>query len=267
MNKSPGSSEYIIRHNLSSLNVNSSIKQYLQQQQNTQIQEFNKYSSALNRNDSNSYQTVQDSEENRLVIQEDDEDDKDNISGHKDVEMDDTATKLVIIKSDNNTSGKRMGNDALNINTTDYGETLDLSRGGKDKKARVELDGSPKAIHDSEGTNITLCSPNNTNSYQTPRLSNVTTIKSATLAPNTAAVPSVSSIITPTAHNNMASFPSSPASASGSTTISPSIIQQANILSLPTSVSHHIKFKGQQVEGKLNIFASNIIFEFFIRKL
>ena len=197
-----------------------------------------------------------------MVIQEDDEDDKDNIPGHKDVEMDDTVTKLVIIKSDNSTSGNRMGNDALNINTTDYGETLDLSRGGKDTKARVEIDSSPKAIHESEGTNITLCSPNNTNSYQPPRLSNITTIKSANLAPNTTAVPSVSSIITPAALNNMATFPSSPASASVSAAISPSNISQANVLSLPTSISHHIKFKGQQVEGKVNSFASNIVLEF-----
>ena len=261
MNKSPGSSEYIIRHNLSSLNVNSSIKQYLQQQQNTQLQEFNKYS-ILNKNDSNSYQPVQDSEENRLVIQEDDEDDKDNTSGHKDVEMDDVVTKLVIIKSDNDTSVKRIGNDALNINTTDYGETLDLSRGGKDTKARVEIGCSPKAMHDSEGTNITLCSPNNTNSYQPPRLSNITTIKTSTLAPNTTVVPSVSSIITPAALNNVATFSSSPASASGSAAISPSNISQANVLSLPTSVSQHIKFKGQQIEGKINSFASDIVLEF-----
>ena len=218
---------------MSSLSANPSIKQYLQQQQ---LQEVN--NSLVNKNISNSYHAIQDSDENRLVIQEDEDEEKDNINEHKDVEMEDTAAQLVILGSGRNTQNNLM--EKGSINTTNYGETLDLSKGGKESKLRG-------GNHNSQ-TAITLCSSGNPISYQSPRLSSITTIGSTTLASNTT-VPSVSSIVAPATFNNMTIFPASQSSSTGSAQIQTSNISHENVASLQTSLSHHIKLKGKPIEG------------------
>ena len=220
---------------MSSLSANPSIKQYLQQQQ---LQEVN--NSLVNKNISNSYHPLPDSDENRLVIQEDEDEDKDNINEHKDVEMEDTATQLVILGSGRNTQNNLMEKGSINVNNTNYGETLDLSKGGKESKLRGEN-------HNSQ-TAITLCSSGNPISYQSPRLSSISTIGSTTLASNTT-VPSVSSIVAPATFNNMTIFPASQSSSTGSAQIQTSNISNENVASLQTSLSHHIKLKGKPIEG------------------
>jgi hypothetical protein len=240
LNKSPVSSEYNIRQSLSSLTVNPSIKQYLQQH-NQQLQEVNKSTLSLNKNNSHPYQTSQDLDENRIIIQEDVDEDKDNIDGHKDIEMNDTVTQLVILGSDNNTPGKRIVKDSININTSNYGETLDLSKGGKVSQHRGGNDNSETTMRSSEGASLTLCSTSNHNSYQSTRLSSISTVKSGTLGPNTT-VPSGSATVVPTTFNNMTIFPQSQTTTNGSTAIPISNISQDNSLSLQSSISHHIKF-------------------------
>ena len=238
LNKSPGSSEYNIRQNLSSLCVNPSIKQYLQQH-NQQLQEVNKSTLSLNKNISHPYQTTQDLDENRLIIQEDDEDDKDNIDGPKDIEMNDTVTQLVIIGADSNAPSKRI--------STNYGETLDLSKGRKESQIRGGNDSGETMMRNSEGAALTLCSTSNPNSYQSTRLSSISTVKSGTLGINTT-VPSGTSTVAPTTYDNMAIFSQSQATTSGSSAIPLSNISQD--LSLQSSISHHIKLNGKPVEGK-----------------
>lgn len=163
--------------------------------------------------------------------------------------MNDTVTQLVILGSDNNTPGKRLGKDSININTNNYGETLDLSKGGKVSQHRGGNDNSETMMRSSEGASLTLCSTSNPNSYQSTRLSNISTVKSGTLGPNTT-VPSGSAIVAPTTFNNMTIFPQSQTTTTGSTAIPISNISQDNALSLQSSISHHIKLKGKPVEGK-----------------
>ena len=239
LNKSPGSSEYNIRQNLSSLCVNPSIKQYLQQH-NQQLQEVNKSTLSLNKNISHPYQTTQDLDENRLIIQEDDEDDKDNIDGPKDIEMNDTVTQLVIIGTDSNAPSKRI--------STNYGETLDLSKGRKESQIRGDNDSGETMMRNSEGAALTLCSTSNPNSYQSTRLSSISTVKSGTLGMNTTIPSGTSTVAPPTTYNNMAIFPQSQATTAGSSAVPFSNISQD--LSLQSSISHHIKLNGKPVEGK-----------------
>jgi hypothetical protein len=103
LNKSPSipiaSTEYHLKQNLPTT-TNSTIKQYLQH--HNQLHEFNKSQSFTSPSQAHSYQHSQDLDENRLVIQEEDETEKNEDIGQNDIEMDDNVTKLVIVGSSNN---------------------------------------------------------------------------------------------------------------------------------------------------------------------
>ena len=250
LNKSPSqpsavSTEYHLKHHLSTT-ANSSIKQYLQH--HNQIQNFNKSQSLINNTiHTHPYQQGQDQDENRLIIQEDDEAERNDDVRHSDVEMDDTVTKLVILGSGNNYTNKNV-HDSTAINTTSYGETLDLSK-GRECHHREGIDNS-ETKYILERPSITFCATNMPETSLSTRLSTTSTIKSSVVSPNPT-VPSISPIGPPVAGSIMTIVPNSQAHTPGGgipRTISN--VAQEGVATTQSPISPHINLKGRSIEGR-----------------
>jgi hypothetical protein len=243
LNKSPSQSltEYHVKHHLSTT-VNSSIKQYLQH--HNQIQDFNKSQSLINNTiHPYPYQQGHDQDENRLIIQEEDEAEMNDDVRHSDIEMDDTGTKLVILGSGNDYNNK---NDSTTINTTNYGETLDLSK-GRECHPRGGIDNS-ETKYVLERPAITLCASNMPETSLSTRLSTTSTIKSSMVSPNPT-IPSISPIGTP--GSIMTIVPNSQAPTQGGVIpMTISNVAQENVAALQSPISPHINLKGRSIEGR-----------------
>ena len=218
------------------------MKQYLQH--HNQIQDFNKSQSLVNHTShTHPYQQGQDQDENRLIIQEEDETENYDDVRHGDSEMDDTVAKLVILRSGNNYTNKNV-HDSTTINTTRYGETLDLSKGREcQHKGGIDKNETKYSL---ERPTITLCASNMPETSLSTRLSTTSTIKSSMVSPN----PTVSSISpsgTPGAGSIMSIVPNPQAHTAGNI---PMIISNTAQETAHSPISPHINLKGRAIEGR-----------------
>ena len=252
LNKSPSrsivSTEYHVKHTPSTI-ANSSIKEYLQQ--HNQLQELNKAQAIINTKLMHPYQQHHDLDENRLVIQEEDEPEKVEDAVENDAEIDETFTKLVILGSGNDYRHK-VAQHSTNINTPSYGETLDLSKGREHSHAGGEV-----KINCSSKTNVlgrSLCASSLPVSGTTVnRLSNNNnTINSSKISTIPSGVQSFSSTVTPATTSSMMSIvPCSQTSTMGTFPISNN--SHDNLATIQSSISQHINLKGISVEGKITV--------------
>ena len=232
------SKEYHVKHNPSTV-ANSSIKKYLQQ--HNQIQEFTKSQHIPSTSQTHSYQQNHELDENRLVIEEEDEAEKVANVVEYDMETDEATTKLVILGS-----GKDQKHQATqhltNLTTTNDGGTLDLSKG---------RDNSDTAASDK--TTLSLCASILPVSSTSDRLSNNNTIQFSTFPKHTLS-PSLSSTVTPALSSIMTIVPYSQASTIGALPIPISNNSNDNLNAVESSISQNINLHGGSVEGKIKVY-------------
>ena len=221
---------------------NASIRQYLQEHYPEQIRQHVtiKSPSILSITQTqNAYQQGQDFDENRLIIEEDDDPDRAVEINQKDMITDEKGTKLVIVGTGN----------SLNINPTIYGESLDLSKGrGSQLRAGGEVGDKGISVLGREAA-ITSNATNISQITMTNRLSNASTVKLSTLATHPIS-PSLTSSVTPTTGRSiMTLIPYSKPASSENMPISISNSSTVNIANLQSPVTPHVNLKGNTFEG------------------
>ena len=187
----------------------------------------------------NAYQQGQDFDENRLIIEEDDDPDRAAEINQKDIITEEKGTKLVIVGTGN----------SLNINPTIYGESLDLSKGrGSQLRAGGEVGDKGISVLGREAA-ITSNATNISQITMTNRLSNASTVKLSTLTTHPIS-PSLTSSVTPTTGRSiMTLIPYSKTASSENIPISISNSSTVNIANLQSPVTPHLNLKGNTFEG------------------
>ena len=231
---------------------NASIRQYLQEHHTEQLRQHNsnKSPSTLSITQTqNPYQQGQDFDENRLIIEEDDDPDRATEINQKDIIAEGNGTKLVIVGTGN----------SLNINPSIYGESLDLSK-GRGSQLRVGGEDGDKGICVlGREADITSNATNVSQITMTNRLSNASTVKLSTLAAHPIS-PSLTSSVTPTTGRSiMTLIPYSKTTSSENIPISISNSSTVNIANLQSPVTPHVNLKGDAFEGGKHRFFDNLI--------
>ena len=187
----------------------------------------------------NAYQQGQDFDENRLIIEEDDDPDRAAEINQKDIITEEKGTKLVIVGTGN----------SLNINPTIYGESLDLSKGrGSQLRAGGEVGDKGISVLGREAA-ITSNATNISQITMTNRLSNASTVKLSTLTTHPIS-PSLTSSVTPTTGRSiMTLIPYSKTASSENIPTSISNSSTVNIANLQSPVTPHLNLKGNTFEG------------------
>ena len=231
---------------------NASIRQYLEEHHPEQMRQhdINKSPSILSITQTkNPYQQGQDFDENRLIIEEDDDPDRAREINQKDIITEDKGTKLVIVGTGN----------SLNINPAIYGESLDLSKGRGSQLRLGGEDGDKGICVLGREADITSNATNISQITMTNRLSNASTLKLSTLATHPIS-PSLTSNVTPTTGRSiMTLIPYSKAASSENIPISISHSSTVNIANLQSPVTPHVNLKGDAFEGGKHIFFDNLI--------
>ena len=229
---------------------NASIRQYLQEHHTEQLRQHNsnKSPSTLSITQTqNPYQQGQDFDENRLIIEEDDDPDRATEMNQKDIITEEKGTKLVIVGTGN----------SLNINPAIYGESLDLSKGRGSQLRLGGEEGDRGICVLGREADITSNATNISQITMTNRLSNASTVKLSTLATNPIS-PSLSSNVTPTTGRSiMTLIPYSKTTSSENIPISISNSSTVNIANLQSSVTPHLNLKGNTFEGGKHSFFDN----------
>ena len=228
---------------------NASIRQYLQEHHPEQIRQHNtnKSPSILSITQTqNAYQQGQDFDENRLIIEENDDPDRATEINQKDIITEEKGTKLVIVGTGS----------SLNINPAIYGESLDLSKGrGSQLRAGGE-DGDKGICVVGRETDITSNATNISQITMTNRLSNASTVKLSTHPIS----PSLTSSVTPTTGRSiMTLIPYSKTTSSENIPISISNSSTVNIANLQSPVAPHVNLKGDAFGGGKHRFFVNLI--------
>ena len=221
---------------------NASIRQYLQEHHPEQIRQHVtiKSPSILSITQTqNAYQQGQDFDENRLIIEEDDDPDRAAEINQKDIITEEKGTKLVIVGTGN----------SLNVNPTIYGESLDLSKGrGSQLRAGGEVGDKGISVLGREAA-ITSNATNISQITMTNRLSNASTVKLSTLTTHPIS-PSLTSSVTPTTGRSiMTLIPYSKTASSENIPTSISNSSTVNIANLQSPVTPHLNLKGNTFEG------------------
>ena len=231
---------------------NASIRQYLQEHHTEQLRQHNsnKSPSTLSITQTqNPYQQGHDFDENRLIIEEDDDPERATEINQKDIIAEGKGTKLVIVGTGN----------SLNINPAMYGESLDLSKGRGSQLRLGGEDGDKGICVLGREADITSNATNISQITMTNRLSNASTVKLSTLATHPIS-PSLTSSVTPTTGRSiMTLIPYSKTTSSENIPISISNSSTVNIANLQSPVTPHVNLKGDAFEGGKHRFFDNLI--------